>query len=111
MVLAGGLVRERTAGPDLFEQRSILQAGPRLCLDLLKLQLGTQAHLVVVVNGLVLVDKGMGVVRGVVGGHAMSGQQRISQGQRLPALRINDQELFFDAECTHSAILRQAPSF
>jgi hypothetical protein len=111
VVVLGSLVRERPTGPDLLQQLSVLQARPRLGLYLLQLEFGTQSHLVVVENGCVLAVGNTRVVRSVVGGHPATGQQGISQCQRFTARRINDQEFFLDAECSHTHILRQGRVF
>lgn len=100
------LVRERPASPDLYQQPLVVQARPGLRLDLLKLQLGTQAHLVVVIR-LVSAVVDVRIRREIIRRHVVAGEEGVSQGERFPGLRIYDQEFFLNAECTHTNILRQ----
>jgi hypothetical protein len=46
----------------------------------------------------------------IVSCHPVAGKEGIGQGKRLSGLRINDQEFFLYAECTHTNILRQHPN-
>ncbi|GGI03110.1 hypothetical protein GCM10007170_46350 [Arthrobacter liuii] len=43
----------------------------------------------------------------IVRRHTVAGKEGVSQGKRLPGLRIHDQEFFLDAERTHVNILLQ----
>ncbi len=104
MVFLRGAVRQGTPLADLQQQLLIVQARARLCLDLLKFQLGSQPG-VAVVTGWIVRVRDPRLVRSVVGSELPPCQEGVRQRQRLPGHGVHNQQLFLNPESSHAYIV------